>query len=943
MNLRKTLAATAALLLGATISAVPATAATGDDVLINELLVSTAGADSEYLELIGTPGFSLDGLSFIEIEADVGNSQYGSIDTQIDFDSSDAIGDNGFFLVTNATAESTYGVTGNKAHPDSFENSSATYLLVPTASLANGLPTESDVLDSVHLTDGDNDPALLGAPSVGPAGNFLPPGAVRVVDGVDTDTSGDWGLLDFNNSTAINTPTAGTGDEPPPPPPAVVFIHEVQGSGSDSPLDGQQVTVEAVVIGDFQAGDQLRGFFIQEEDLQVDGDLNTSEGVFVFCGSCATDVVEGDLVTVTGEADEFFNMTQINASNGTVDVVSLDNELPSASAISLPIAGDADAFYEAREGMRVTYTNTLVVSEYFAIARFGQIVLYPGTERPYQYSQLDSSPTAAEYAAFQAELDRNRVILDDDDNFQNSPLPDGVVYHPQPGGFSTGTQGVNYFRGGDTVASLTGVLHWSFPGSGANTWRIRPTEATPAVFTPVNTRPGVPEVGGSFTVGSLNVLNYFSTVDNGPDVCGPAFDQDCRGADSEAERVRQLDKIVAALEEMDADVIGLIELENNASQSLADIAEALPGYAYVDTGTVGTDAIKVGFIYNTETTDLVGDFAILDSSVDPTFNDDKNRPVVAQTFLDPSTGGQLTVAVNHLKSKGSDCDDLGDPDLNDGQANCNLTRTSAATAMVNWLAADPTGANDTDALIIGDLNSYAGEDPIRAITDGGYTDLLQSLQGPSAYTYLFDGQLGTLDYALSNGSLTPQVTGTAAWNINADEVPLFDYNDAIQDSGEASFEAEPSGNPLYEANAYRSSDHDPVLVGLSLDPSNLLCNGLVPTIVGTPGDDVIVGTNKADVIMGLGGDDVINGLNGKDVICGGPGDDEIDGGNGTDLILGGRGNDTISGGNAGDDIRGGSGDDTLYGNNGNDAIDGGAGTDTCDGGLGNNTSVNCEA
>ena len=130
---------------------------------------------------------------------------------------------------------------------------------------------------------------------------------------------------------------------------------------------------------------------------------------------------------------------------------------------------------------------------------------------------------------------------------------------------------------------------------------------------------------------------------------------------------RQRAKIFAALAAMDADVVGLIEIENNieAIPDLVDGLNAVVGagtYAYVDTGVIGTDEIKVAFIYKTATASLVGDYAVLDSSVDPTFIDTKNRPSLAQTFMDKATGGVFTVVVNHLKSKGSACDDIGDPD-----------------------------------------------------------------------------------------------------------------------------------------------------------------------------------------------------------------------------------------------------------------------------------------
>ncbi|MEJ2752907.1 MAG: ExeM/NucH family extracellular endonuclease, partial [Chloroflexota bacterium] len=384
----------------------------------------------------------------------------------------------------------------------------------------------------------------------------------------------------------------------------------------------------------------------------------------------------------------------------------------------------------------------------------------------------------------------------------------------------------NYIRGGDTIDNLTGIMHWSYAGlSGTDAWRVRPVlEAIDYTFTPVLPRPVQPnETGGSFKVAAFNVLNYFDTIDDGIDICGPLADMECRGADSAAELERQREKIVSAMLEMDADVIGLMEIENDAGGAVQDLVNGLnaiagPGtFDYIDTGFIGSDAIKVALIYNTATANPVGDYAILDSSVDPNFDDTKNRPALAQTFEEIATGAKLTVAVNHLKSKGSSCNDVGDPNTNDGQGNCNVTRANAATALATWLAGDPTNSGDPDAIVIGDLNSYRMEDPIDALKAAGYTDLLDALIGPDAYTYLFDGQLGYLDYAMSNSTLTGQVAGVTPWNINADEIPVLDYNDDIEDSGEAFFERESSSLPIFEPNPYRASDHDPVLTGLNLN------------------------------------------------------------------------------------------------------------------------------
>lgn len=134
-----------------------------------------------------------------------------------------------------------------------------------------------------------------------------------------------------------------------------------------------------------------------------------------------------------------------------------------------------------------------------------------------------------------------------------------------------------------------------------------------------------------------------------------------------------------------------------------------------------------------------------------------------------------------------------------------------------WLATDPTGSGDPDVLVIRDLNSYRNERPITTLETAGYTDLLERFVGDAAYTYVFDCQLGYLDYVLANPVLNAQVTGATSWHTNADEIPLLDYNDAVLDIGEASFERESSALPRYAADPFRASDHDAVVVGLALN------------------------------------------------------------------------------------------------------------------------------
>jgi hypothetical protein len=319
----------------------------------------------------------------------------------------------------------------------------------------------------------------------------------------------------------------------------------------------------------------------------------------------------------------------------------------------------------------------------------------------------------------------------------------------------------------------------------------------------------------------MNTLNFFITPDYPSGAldnkCGPLQNVECRGWDSDQvdEFTRQRTKLLAGIADLNADIVGLNELENTPGvEPLASLAGGLADYSYIDTGTIGTEAIRAGMIYRPAAVTPIGAFRVLDSTVDPRFLDTKSRPTLAQTFEVNATGARFTVVMNHFKSKGSDCNDVGDPDLGDGQGNCSETRKAAAAALVDWLATDPTGSGDPDFLVIGDLNSYAREDSITAIKAGpddaaGTTDdfvnLLAQYQGTYAYTYTFDGQAGYLDQALANASLAPQVTGVATWHINSDEPDVLDYDTSFKPAAQ---------DALYEANAYRSSDHDAVVIGL---------------------------------------------------------------------------------------------------------------------------------
>lgn len=623
-----------------------------------------------------------------------------------------------------------------------------------------------------------------------------------------------WDGFPIDTFADLGTHAVDCGGEEEPPPTAGcdlenVTIGSVQGTGAASPRAGETVLIEGTVVGDFQAGG-FNGYFVQDAG---DGDPATSDGVFVYApGGDA--VAVGDVVSVVGDVTEFDGLTEIAAVD--IEVCATGADLPAPTEFSLPASPEQR---EALEGMYVTLPQSLAILEYFEYGRYGTIDVGLTRQSTPTATYLPTDPRAAALAASNL---AERITIDDGRSSQN---PDPAI-HPNGEEFTL----TNTFRGGDLVTDVTGVLDERFGG-----YVIQPTQG--ATFEAANPRPEVPDVGGNLTVSSFNVLNYFTTLD---DPNTNADNDIARGANTVEEFERQEAKIVAALAEIDADVFGLIEIENNAdSEALATLTAALNDhlgsdvYDYIATGKIGTDVITTALMYKPSEVTPVGDFALMNQAKDPRWLDNRNRPGLTQTFED-ANGEAFTVVVNHLKSKGSACTgEAADP----LQGECNIVRTNAANALADWLATDPTGQGTVGReLIIGDLNAYDKEDPIQALIAKGYTDLILEHEGEDAYSYVFDGQNGYLDHALAGPDLAAEVTGASPWNINADEPSLIDYDMSFK---------HPAQDALFAPDLYRSSDHDPIVVGLELTPVDTIA----PTIeaVAVP-SFILVPNNKERTI-----------------------------------------------------------------------------------------------
>jgi len=563
-------------------------------------------------------------------------------------------------------------------------------------------------------------------------------------------------------------------------------IYAIQGSAEQSPLLGEDHIVEGVVT---HVTPQLQGYYVQQSAAQTDGDDSTSDGIFIYHNGISEMPIVGNRIRVMGQVNEYYDSTQLSVSVNALDCG--EGVAISPKTISMPVANIAD--WESVEGMLVSVEQSLVVSNTYDLARYGQLTLSSERLAIPTNRYLPNSDQAIALASSNA---RNQLVLDDQDSSQN---PATLPYLSEPLSY------LNPIRVGDSFESLQGVIGYSF-----GDYRLLTTSQP--IHTNANPRTLLTTPQASMLrVASMNVLNYFNGDGN-----GGGFPTS-RGADNLEEFERQHAKIVSAISELNADVIGLMEIENDGYGQDSALAQLVAGlnanhgedvYQFTSAGgtTLGSDQITVALIYRSDRVQPMA--AAVTTSATPF--DFGNRQPLAQTFEQLSNGEALTVVVNHFKSKGSCSSATGDnQDQGDGQGCWNALRVEAANGLSQWLATNPTGSSDSDVLVIGDLNAYAKEDPINALIAQGYSNLVALYNGEDAYSYSFGGQVGYLDHALASEALAEQIESAQIWHINADEPRAFDYNTESKSVEQI--------DSYYGDSAYRSSDHDPVVIDMLLN------------------------------------------------------------------------------------------------------------------------------
>ncbi|MCK7458326.1 ExeM/NucH family extracellular endonuclease [Idiomarina aminovorans] len=558
-------------------------------------------------------------------------------------------------------------------------------------------------------------------------------------------------------------------------------IASIQGETERSERVGEEVSIRGIVTASWQHTNELSGFFIHSFANDMDENPATSEGLFVATDEHHSTVTAGDTVRVSGKVEERSRLTSlVNVSN--ITTCGKSTTIPSLTALQLPVNSLKEL--EALEGMPVQLSATkgkeLTVSGHYNYPRYGFFDISSG--RLWTPTQIVMPGKDAQRQAKENEL--NRLQVDDNSHvIEPSPLPFASLQHGEQ----------NSLRSGSKISSFSGIISQFNHG-----YRIQPTEDL--VLKTVSQQPQLAEKSSDVVrIASFNVLNFFNGNGAGQGFPTP------RGADNPAQMQHQLQKIVAALTTMDADIIGLMELENDgfaknsAITQLVNALEIVSGKDYEiaepHAQKIGTDQITVGIIYQPERV-KPSSHAIFTRQGPFSWG---SRPPLAQSFIDQNSDTEFSVIVNHFKSKGSCPEDSESPNSNknDGQACWNDLRLKSSEQLTQWIQ------NETlvNPVLLGDFNAYYHEDPIRYFTENGF----YNPSNATDYSYVYDSQAGALDHVFVADSLKDKIKKVYHLPFNADEPWVYDYRN----------------DTYFSEGPFRSSDHDPLVLDLRFSASGM--------------------------------------------------------------------------------------------------------------------------
>lgn len=819
-------------LVGTPLVAAPAVAnPTGTDLVINEIYSRGGSAGATYtnrfIELYNptSADIALAGTSLqYRAPASTGNPT-----TTVALAGNVPAG--GYFLIQGASNGGN-GValpTPDQSTTINFGAAGGTLFLVEGTSTLVAPPTGSVTANSaiIDLLGYGTSATFEGSAAAAPA---LTTSISRSATGADSDANG----TDFTlgtptpqgsggGSTPTPTPTATPTATPTPTPTnaPTVTIAEIQGTGDASPLVGQTVTTSGVVTARYPSGG-YNGYVIQTPGTGGAIDLAThtaSDAVFVYSSASVGNVAIGDHVQITGAVSEFNGLTELTPTSAATVTQLPAAAAPTAAAVAFPREA---AQRESLESMLIAPQGDYTITDTYDLNSYGSIGLAVGTSPLLTPTEIARPGTAA-YTAAVADNTARGVILDDGAsiNFLGStankaiPLPYLTIDNPIRVGAAT---------------TFTAPVILDYRNSA---WSFQPTQqltaenaaaVQPATF--ANTREAAPEaVGGDIAIASFNVLNYFPTTGDSLSGCSYYTDRagnpvtvnsgcDARGAANADDLERQQAKIVTAINSLGASVVSLEEIENSAKfgkprdfalATLTDALNAAAGsevWAYVASPSVlpalaSEDVIRTAFIYKKATVEPVGESVILNDDV--AFSNAR-KPLAQEFRLVGDASTEFLAIVNHFKSKGSGSG--ADADQNDGQGASNASRVAQANALVAFAEQLETEKATDLVYLLGDFNAYTQEDPIRVLVDAGFVD-----QGSKdgKYSYSFDGAVGSLDHVFASAAGDAKVTGVDTWNINSGESVALEYSRYNYNA-----------TLFYDTSAYRSSDHDPVVVGLAL-------------------------------------------------------------------------------------------------------------------------------